>query len=436
MLLAIIHDACKNLSANLLRSCLTMLGVIIGVASLIAMIAIVEGGQVWLVNSIERLGTNLLFVWKKRLTVEERRLYAGRWAKLKYDDVLAIRQKFPELTVAAVDYFDGQVKAGDRDFSGRIHGTSPEYSEMRNFSPARGRFISTVDIQEWRRSVVLGKTIAEVLFGNESPIGKEVKIFLHGRNKKRNVSTKKNNGSLNEENKDQPRVGEYRFVVIGVMETKGESQGIDWDEMVFMPSTTMIRYFLGTDRIGSLLIHVPDRNRMDEFSQKLKQFLVQRHDGVDDIHIRNQGEFLRAVDQTLMTFRIVLGGIAFVALLVGGIGIMNIMLVTVTERTREIGLRKAIGARRKDILLQFLIESTTISIIGGGLGIILGIFAAYGFGNVVAQAMPGGGDWGAVVEPTAILIAFTFAVGVGILFGLFPAMKASKLDPAEALRYQ
>jgi len=220
------------------------------------------------------------------------------------------------------------------------------------------------------------------------------------------------------------------------MEPKGEIHGRDWDEKVFIPATTLIRFFKGKNRIGHMVIYVPDRNRMDEFTQKLHQFLVQRHDGVDDIRIRNQGDFLGVVEQTLWTFRIVLGGIALVALLVGGIGIMNIMLVTVMERTREIGLRKAIGASRKDILLQFLIESTTISIIGGGLGIILGFFAAYGLGNLVAQSMPGGGDWGAVVEPTAILIAFTFAVGVGIVFGLFPAMKASKLDPAEALRYQ
>lgn len=429
MFRAIIHDAFKNLSANLLRSGLTMLGVIIGVASVIAMIAIVEGGQVWLVNSIERLGTNLLFVWKKRLTVEERRMFAGRNMKLKYDDALAIRKHFPELTVAPEVGFDGQLKAGDRDFSGRITGTSPEYGEIRNFSPAVGRFLITADLQEWRRSVVLGSTIAEVLFGSESPIGKEVKIFLR-------VNKRKKSDATNGEKKEQQPVGEYRFVVIGVMEPKGEIYGRDWDEMIFIPATTLLRYFIGTDRIGSMIIHVPDRNRMDEFTQKLHQFLVQRHDGVDDIRIRNQGEFLGAVEQTLWTFRIVLGGIALVALLVGGIGIMNIMLVTVTERTREIGLRKAIGARREDILLQFLIESTTISIIGGGLGIILGIFAAHGFGNLVAQSIPGGGDWGAVVKPTAILIAFTFAVGVGILFGLFPALKAAKLDPAEALRYQ
>ena len=155
MLLAIIHDAFKNLSANLLRTSLTMLGVIIGVASVIVMIAIVEGGQIWLVSSIERLGSNLLFVWKKRLTVEERRMYAGRQKALRYTDALAIRKNFPELTVAPYDYFDGQVKAGDKDFSGQITGTSPEYSEIRNFFPAVGRFITTADLQEWQRSVAI-----------------------------------------------------------------------------------------------------------------------------------------------------------------------------------------------------------------------------------------------------------------------------------------
>jgi len=183
-------------------------------------------------------------------------------------------------------------------------------------------------------------------------------------------------------------------------------------------------------------VHVPDREQMERVTQQLHSLLVQRHDGVDDVRVRNQGDFLNAVDRTIWTFRIVLGGVAVVALLVGGIGIMNIMLVTVTERTKEIGLRKAIGARRRDILLQFLVESVTISVIGGFLGILGGIGAAYGFGGFVAQSMPGGGDWGAVIQPSAILIAFSFAVFVGVFFGLYPAVKASKLDPAEALRYQ
>jgi len=430
MLGAIFRDALKNLSSNMLRSGLTMLGVIIGVASVIAMMAIVEGGQVWLVKSIEQLGSNLLFVWKKRLTIEEKRLFAGRNLQLRYDDALAIRNRFPNLKVAPIIDIDSQLKTGERDYSGRMTGTSPEYSEIRNFHPASGRFLQTSDIQTWNRSVVLGKTIAEVLFGTQSPIGKEVKIFLGAR------KIQKKSDGTNGEKKEPQRVGEYRFTVIGVMEPKGEIYGQDRDQMIFIPVTTALRFFKGNDKIGSIVIHVPDRNHMEEVTQNLKQFLIQRHDGVDDIHIRNQGEFLGTIDKTISTFRYVLGGIAIVALLVGGIGIMNIMLVTVTERTREIGLRKAIGAKRQDILLLFLIESTTISVIGGCLGIVLGIFAAYGFGDLVAQSMPGGGDWGAVIQPTAIVIAFVFAVAVGIGFGLFPAIKASKLDPAEALRYQ
>lgn len=406
MLGAIFRDALKNLSGNMLRSGLTMLGVIIGVASVIAMMAIVEGGQVWLVSSIERLGTNLLFVWKKRLTMEEKRMFAGRNLQLRYDDTLAVRDHFPELTVAPIIEIDGQVKAGERDYSGSITGTSPEFSEIRNFRPAVGRFLQTTDVHTWNRAAVLGKTIAEVLYGSQAAVGQQLKI------------------------------GEHRFTVVGVMEPKGEVYGQDRDEMIFIPVTTALRFFKGTDKIGSMVIHVPNRDDMEEVTHQLHQFLIQRHDGVDDIRVRNQGDFLGAIDRTIWTFRIVLGGIAIVALLVGGIGIMNIMLVTVTERTREIGLRKAIGAKRRDILLQFLIESTTISVIGGCFGVVLGIFAAYGFGNFVAQSMPGGGDWGAVIKPAAIAIAFVFAVSVGIVFGLFPAMKASKLDPAEALRYQ
>ncbi|GJL53400.1 MAG: multidrug ABC transporter substrate-binding protein [Nitrospirales bacterium] len=403
---AIILDAFRNLSANLLRSALTMLGVIIGVASVITMIAIVEGGQLWLVSSIERLGTNLLFVWKKSLTAEEQRLFKGRSTGLDYDDSLAIRQKFPHLHVVPRVEFEQQIKAGNRHFSGEITGTTPEYAEARNFRAAQGRFLFKEDIDEWKRIVVLGKDVAERLFGSESAVGKEVNI------------------------------GTQRLTVVGVMQPKGIVYGSNYDDMIFIPVTTAIRRFQGTDTLQSMVIHVPKREMMDPTMKQLHAFLIQRHDGVDDIRVRNQGDFLNAVDRTIWTFRMVLGGIAVVALVVGGIGIMNIMLVTVTERTREIGLRKAIGARRQDILLQFLIESVTISVVGGLIGVFTGIVLAYGFGDVVAQAMPGGGDWGAVIRPPAIVIAFSFAVIVGVFFGLYPAIKASKLDPAEALRYQ
>jgi putative ABC transport system permease protein len=403
---SIVLDALKNLKSNLLRTGLTMLGVIIGVAAVIAMIAIVEGGQVWLVKSIERLGTNLLFVWKKSLTLEEQRKFAGRSTGLRYGDALAVRERFPDVVAIPMIELAQQLKAGDREFSGEVTGTWPEYQEVRNFRAEHGRFLIQSDLTEWKRVVVLGKEVAEKLFGSGSPLDREVKI------------------------------GDQRFTVVGVMRPKGTVYGTNYDEMVFIPATTAIRRFQGKDTLRRMVVHVPDREQMERVTQQLHSLLVQRHDGVDDVRVRNQGDFLNAVDRTIWTFRIVLGGVAVVALLVGGIGIMNIMLVTVTERTKEIGLRKAIGARRRDIMLQFLVESVTISVIGGFLGILGGIGAAYGFGGFVAQSMPGGGDWGAVIQPSAILIAFSFAVFIGVFFGLYPAVKASKLDPAEALRYQ
>ena len=406
MFLSLIHDALKNLTGNIMRSSLTMLGVIIGVASVIAMIAIVEGGQVWLVRSIERLGTNLVFVWKKSLTVEEQRLFQGRSHGLEYGDALAIRIKFPDLQVVPVIELDQQVEAGDRHFSGEITATSPEYALVRNFHPQLGRFILEEDMQQWKRIAVIGQEVAEQLFGKASPLHQEIKI------------------------------GDQRFIIVGVMQPKGTIYGTNYDEMVFIPITTALRRYQGKDTLRSMIIHVPHRSSMDTVMQKLHIFLIQRHDGVDDVRVRSQGDFLNAVDRTIWTFRIVLGGIAVVALVVGGIGIMNIMLVTVTERTKEIGLRKALGAKRRDILLQFLVESVAISVVGGLIGVFLGILAAYGFGNFVANAMPGGGDWGAVIRPSAIVIAFSFALGVGMIFGLYPAMKASNLEPAEALRYQ
>lgn len=403
---SIVLDALKNLKSNILRTGLTMLGVIIGVAAVIAMIAIVEGGQIWLVQSIERLGTNLLFVWKKSLTPEEKRMFPGRSLGLRYSDALAVRENFPNLVTIPIIELDKQLKAGDREFSGEVTGTWPEYQEVRNFHAEHGRFLIPSDLTEWKRVVVLGKEVAEKLFGSESPLDREVKI------------------------------GDHRFRVVGVMEPKGLIRRTNYDELIFIPITTTIRRFTGDDRIRRMIIHVSDRDQMQQATQQIHSLLVQKHDGVDDVRVRNQGEFLNAIDQTIWTFRVVLGGVAVVALLVGGIGIMNIMLVTVTERTREIGLRKAIGARRRDILLQFLVESVTISAIGGGLGILGGLGAAYGFGGLVAESMPGGGDWGAVVQPSAIVIAFSFALFVGVFFGLYPAVKASKLDPAEALRYQ
>lgn len=405
--LELFYDAIRTLSGNKLRAGLTMLGVIIGVAAVISMVSIVEGGKQKIVEAIERLGTNLLFVSPKELTEEEQRKYAGRSKGFKYGDALTIKAQVPHVSnVAPIVSVPAKLKWGDLDFDGTVSGTLPSYEEVRNFHVVEGRFILPQDIDEWRRVVVLGQDAAAKLSDGASLLGRDIKI------------------------------ADERFVVVGLMERKGSLHGQNYDEMIFVPVTTAMRRFKGNDRINYLLVHVKDRDHMKEVSHQVRQLLIRRHDGVEDFKINSQEDFLRAVDRTIWTFRIMLGGIALVSLLVGGIGIMNIMLVTVTERTGEIGLRKAVGARQKDILTQFLIESVAISLLGGLIGVLLGVLLGVSFGKAVAHAMPGGADWGAVFSPASIVVAFFFSIAVGIFFGLYPAYKASKLDPAEALRYE
>ncbi|MEW6323827.1 MAG: ABC transporter permease [Nitrospirota bacterium] len=402
-----VADAVRNLTANKLRSGLAMLGVIIGVAAVITMVSIVEGGRRRVVEAIERLGTNLLFVSPKTLSAAEQREYSGRSKGLVYEDAEAVAAQLPAIQhVAPMVSISERIVNGDRDFNGTISGTTPAYQPVRNFYAERGRFISREDMTEWRRVAVLGRDVAEKLFGQEDPLEREIKI------------------------------GGERFIVIGLMEKKGSLHGQNFDAMTFIPATTAMRRLQGTAALSYFLAQVDDRRAMKETHASIEQLLAQRHNGVKDFEIHSQEDFLSAIDRTVWTFRFMLGGIAAVSLLVGGIGIMNIMLVTVTERTREIGLRKAIGATRRAILHQFLIESVTISLAGGAIGAVSGVGLAVVLGKIVARAMPGQGDWGAAISPTAILLSFGFAVAVGVFFGLYPARKAASLDPVEALRYE
>jgi putative ABC transport system permease protein len=401
-----VADAVRNLTTNTLRSGLAMLGVIIGVAAVITMVSIVEGGRQRVIEAIERLGTNLLFVSPKALTADEQREFSGRSKGLVYEDaeaaatLPAIRHVAPMISIPV------RIVRGDRDFNGTVSGTTPAYQPVRNFYTARGRFLAREDMDEWRRVAVLGQDVAVKLFGDDSPLDQEIKI------------------------------GAERFIVIGVMEVKGSLHGQNFDEMTFIPATTAMRRFQGTAALGYFLAQVDDRRALRETHHAVDQLLARRHNGVQDFDIHSQEDFLDAIDRTVWTFRFMLGGIAAVSLLVGGIGIMNIMLVTVTERTREIGLRKAIGATSRAILYQFLVESVTISLIGGVIGAISGIGMAVALGKIVARAMPGQADWGAVISPASIVLSFGFAVAVGIFFGLYPARKAAALDPVEALRYE
>jgi putative ABC transport system permease protein len=402
-----IFDAVRNLAANTLRSGLAMLGVIIGVAAVITMVSIVEGGRQRVVEALEQLGTNLIFISPKELTAEEQREYSGRSKGLVYADAEAVAAQIPEVGhVSPMISINTRLHNGDREFTGTVTGTSPDYQIVRNFHAAKGRFLSKEDMDQWRRVVALGRDVARKLFGDVDPIGREVKI------------------------------ADERFIVIGVMEEKGSLHGQNYDEMSFIPTTTAMRRFQGTNKLSYLLVQVTERREMHRALDSITRLISSRHDGVTDFDTHSQEDFLVAIDRTVWTFRIMLGGIAAVSLLVGGIGIMNIMLVTVTERTREIGLRKAIGGTRRAILWQFLIESVAISLTGGLIGVVIGIGLALALGKAVAHAMPGQGDWGAVISPTSILFSFAFAVAVGIFFGLYPARKAAALDPVEALRYE
>jgi len=407
-LLEIFQAAFKSLAANKLRSGLTMLGVIIGVAAVVSMVSIVEGGSQRIMKAIQRLGTNILFVSPKELKEDELRKFGGRSKSLKYEDALAVTAEVPHVReVTPVVSMTVKAKYGQKDFDGMVTGTTPNYQEVRNFYAERGRFISPTDIAQWERVTVLGRDVVRRLFEDEDPLQKEIKI------------------------------GEARFTVVGVMEKKGSLHGINFDEMMFAPVTTIMRRFKGNELLSNMLVHVDDLQHMSQAEERMRELLLKRHEGVEDFEIHSPEDFLRLVNIFILVMGAMLGGIAAVSLLVGGIGIMNIMLVTVTERTGEIGLRKAVGATRGDILRHFLIESVTISVFGGLIGIGIGILLGTVFGYAVAHAfMSGSADWGAVISVKSILIAFLYAVGVGIFFGLYPARKASRLDPAEALRYE
>jgi putative ABC transport system permease protein len=407
-LLEIFHAAFKSLAANKLRSGLTMLGVIIGVAAVVSMVSIIEGGSQRIMKAIQRLGTNILFVSPKELKEDELRKFGGRSKGIKYEDAIAVAKEVPHvMEVTPVVTMTVKAKYGEKDFDGTVTGTTPNYQGVRNFYAERGRFVNQADIDQWERVTVLGRDVANRLFQDEDPLQKEIKI------------------------------GDGRYTVIGVMEKKGSLHGINFDEMIFAPVTTIMRRFKGNELLSNMLVHVEDLQHMSQVDERMRELLLKRHEGVEDFEIHSPEDFLRLVNMFIMVMGAMLGGIAAVSLLVGGIGIMNIMLVTVTERTGEIGLRKAVGATRGDILRHFLIESVAISVFGGLIGIGIGILLGTVFGYAVANAfMSGGADWGAVISVKSVVIAFLYSIGVGVFFGLYPARKASRLDPAEALRYE
>lgn len=404
------HIALRSLGSNRLRSGLTMLGIVIGVMSVIAMLSIGQGAQAAITNQITSIGTNLLYVRPGSTDSGGVRSAEGSAATLTLEDGQALEGLDGIVAVAPeVDSFGQIVYMGNND-NGRVIGTTPEYLDTMNVSLAEGEFISAANITARSAVVVLGSQIATDLFDTASPVGQSVRI----------------NGQT--------------FRVVGVMTSKGGTGAMNSDTQVYMPITTAMTrlsragQFRGGNSVSVLNVKIVDTKVQDTVIQEIGDVLRERHhiQFQDDFNVQSQQDILNTANQVTGILTLFLGGVAAISLIVGGIGIMNIMLVSVTERTREIGLRKAVGARKRDILAQFLTEATFLSLSGGLIGVALGALIAH----FISGISLGGSTVNAVVGMDSILLAIAFSAGVGLFFGSYPANRAASLHPIEALRYE
>lgn len=401
LLWKVIQIAFRGIAANKMRSFLTMLGIIIGVASIIAMISIGEGAKKQVTESIQRFGTNLLRV--RPGAARHGHVRTGSVETLMIEDANAINKNISHVRHVASQVRNmAQVKYGNKNATTSIIGTVPQFTEVNNFPVAAGSFFDVKDVQLMKKTAVLGTTVKQDLFGEGIAVGKHIKI--------KGVN----------------------FLVIGVMKTKGQTSWRDPDDQIFIPITTSQKRVFRQDYVDNIYIQVESQEYIKEVKDSVERLLTRMHripaGGEPDFNIRDYSEFIATLQETGRTFTILLGSIAAVSLLVGGIGVMNIMIVSVTERTREIGIRMAVGARRRDILRQFLIEALVITILGGISGVVLGILISHGVSWF--------GAWDTIITTSSVLLAFLFSVLVGIVFGLYPARKASLMKPIEALRYE
>jgi len=405
MRLEVVRVALAALRANLLRSALTMLGIVIGIAAVIAMIGLGNGAQQSIHDRIAKLGTTTLQIdamWVRNAGVQ-----TNVRKRVTIDDVKSIDERAPHvLSVEPQQDKDLQVQWGNRNASVKIVGATPNFLQVQHFAVDRGRSFTSGEDIGWQRVAVLGSGVLTMLGLTNNPdaiIGQTV------------------------------RIGGMQFVVIGTLQSKGAGAGFgSADDQLFIPFGTGRHRLFKTDRIDDLFALASNEAELTDAMNEITLALRRSHhltvDQENDFRIRNQADLLATLGETTQVFTSLLAGIASVSLLVGGIGIMNIMLVSVTERTREIGIRKALGATRRNILLQFLIEAVTLCILGGLVGVGVGVSGA-----VVLRDSFG---WSTAISAGAVILAFGFAAGVGVLFGVWPARRAARLDPIEALRFE
>ncbi len=404
----------RALGKNKLRAGLTVLGIVIGVAAVIAMVSVGQSASAMIQGQFANLGTNVVFVLPGSEQSGGARGGLGTVVTLTAADAKAVEKECPSILAASpICPASGQVIYGNSNWSpNEIVGVDEDYLTIRNWPVERGDFFGEREIIASAKVCVVGRTIVESLFQTTDPIGRTI------------------------------RVKNIPFTVVGVLEEKGANMvGQDQDNIILMPYTTVQKRMSGSafNNIGAIMASARSYDRMDEATFELRGLLRERHrirpGDVDDFRVGNSAEIANVLGIITGTMTYLLASIASVSLLVGGVGIMNIMLVSVTERTREIGIRMAVGAKSGDILRQFLLEAILLSLMGGLVGVILGVSVAVGMTTVINSINPGS-KWPIVISPVAIVIALGFSAGVGLFFGFFPALRASKLDPIDSLRYE